>query len=192
MAASRPFPSLVALEESVSNVDQTVDYVALRRDIARAVARLCPNYIADRRDDLVQSALLRVMHIVERRPASSEGNPVWSTSYLYKVAYSVLVDELRRLRRRRETDLHDDGVQTARAKEDPERTAAARQIGRGIRGCLRVMKLERRLAVTLHLQGHTVPETARLLDWAIKRTENLVYRGLSDLRACLTAKGIRP
>ena len=79
-----------------------------------------------------------------------------------------------------------------RARENPERTAVARQIGRGIRGCLRAMKQERRLAVTLHLQGHTVPEAARLLNWAFKRTENLVYRGLSDLRACLTAKGLQP
>jgi RNA polymerase sigma-70 factor (ECF subfamily) len=54
------------------------------------------------------------------------------------------------------------------------------------------MKRERRLAVTLHLQGHTVPEAARILDWAAKQTENLVYRGLADLRACLMAKGIRP
>jgi len=192
MAASRPFPFLIALEDSVTNVDETVDYVALRRDIARAVGRLCPHWMADARDDLVQSALLRVMHIVEKRSRSGEGNPGASTSYLYKVAYSVLVDELRRRRRRRETDLEEDAVVIPRAKENPERTAAARQIGRGIRGCLRAMKHERRLAVTLHLQGHTVPEAARLLNWAFKRTENLVYRGLSDLRACLTAKGLQP
>ena len=54
------------------------------------------------------------------------------------------------------------------------------------------MKRERRLAVTLHLQGHTVPQAARLLDFSPKQTENLVYRGLADLRACLLAKGIRP
>ena len=114
MAASRPFPSLIALENSVTNVDETVDYVSLRRDIARAVGRLCPYWMADWRDDLVQSALLRVMHIVESRNRSSEGNSAASTSYLYKVAYSVLVDELRRRRRRRETDLHEDAVLVAR------------------------------------------------------------------------------
>ena len=191
MAASEPFPSVIALGESVANIDETIDYVALRRDIARAVNRLRPNWMADKRDDFVQAALLRVMHIVERR-SPGERNPAAAASYLYKVAYSVLVDELRRMRRRRETDLHEDAVLVARAKEDPERTAAARQIGRGIRGCLRAMKHERRLAVALHLQGHTVAEAARLLDWAFKRTENLVYRGLSDLRVCLKAKGLRP
>jgi RNA polymerase sigma-70 factor (ECF subfamily) len=54
------------------------------------------------------------------------------------------------------------------------------------------MKRERRLAVILHLQGHSVREAARLLDWAFKRTENLVYRGLADLRACLQSKGMTP
>jgi RNA polymerase sigma-70 factor (ECF subfamily) len=46
--------------------------------------------------------------------------------------------------------------------------------------------------VTLHLHGHSLVEAARILDWAAKQTENLVYRGLADLRKCLLAKGIRP
>jgi RNA polymerase sigma-70 factor (ECF subfamily) len=77
-------------------------------------------------------------------------------------------------------------------RDDPERTTASREVGRGIRGCLKAMKRERRLAVILHLQGHSVREAARLLDWAFKRTENLVYRGLADLRACLQSKGMTP
>ena len=35
----------------------------------------------------------------------------------------------------------------------------------------------------LYLQGHSVPDTARLLGWAAKRTENLVYRGLGGSAA---------
>jgi RNA polymerase sigma-70 factor (ECF subfamily) len=173
--------------------EATLDYVALRRAVARAVARVRPNWIADRRDDLVQAAVIKVMRIAREQAPSAEGNPAVSTSYLYKVAYSVLVDELRRLRRRRETDLEADGATLkADAGPDPERTTASRQIGRGIRACLRAMKRERRLAVVLHLQGHSVRDAARILDWAAKRTENLVYRGLADLRACLSAKGLRP
>ena len=45
-------------------------------------------------------------------------------------------------------------------------------------------------AVTLHLQGHRGAETARLLGWSAKRAENLIYRGLADLRACLEARGM--
>jgi RNA polymerase sigma-70 factor (ECF subfamily) len=177
----------------VSHGNDRLDYGTLRQDVARAVARLCPGWLSQRREDLVQVAVMRVMHITGKQASSPEVNEALSTSYLYKVAYSVLVDEIRRLRRHPETNLEDDAVAPlAVAKENPERTAASQEIGRAIKECLAQMKRERRLAATLHLQGHTVPEAARILDWAVKQTENLVYRGLADLRKCLLAKGIRP
>ena len=55
-----------------------------------------------------------------------------------------------------------------------------------------VLVRPRRLAVALYLQGHSVPEAAKLLEWGNKRTENLVYRGLADLRECLAKKGLKP
>jgi RNA polymerase sigma-70 factor, ECF subfamily len=138
---------------------------------------------------------MRVMHVVETHTADADRSRSLATSYLYRVAHSALVDEIRRVRRRREEDLPDDKVETyADASEppDPERLAASREIGRGIQNCLSRLNRDRRLAVTLYLQGHTVPEAARILDWSAKRTENLVYRGLADLRECLMAKGMRP
>jgi RNA polymerase sigma-70 factor (ECF subfamily) len=168
-----------------------IDYTKLRRDLAHAVARVCPRWQPTRRDDLVQSAVIRVMQVLAKAPREGEGDPLLTASYLYKVAYSVLVDEIRRERRRRETSLEEDAVaQQAITEENPERLATSNELGRGIQDCLTQMKRERRLAVTLHLQGHSVPEAARLLEWTAKRTENLVYRGLADLRECLTAKGM--
>ena len=169
----------------------TFDYTKLRQDLARAVARLCPRWLLSDRDDLVQSAAIRVIQAMERQP-SSEGNPAPSSSYIYKAAYSALVDEIRRVRRRSETDIDESAVElVAPGVGDPERAAASREIGEGIEECLTRMVADRRLAVTLYLQGHTVPESARVLGWPAKRTENLVYRGLADLRDCLRSKGIR-
>jgi RNA polymerase sigma-70 factor (ECF subfamily) len=141
----------------------------------------------------VQSAIMRVMQIVDRQAPDPEGNRRFASSYLYKVAHSALVDEIRRVRRRHETDLEEEGVgPVAVTREDPERIAASREVGRGIQDCLSRMSRERRLAVALYLQGHSVPEASRVLDWSAKRTENLVYRGLADLRACLESKGMHP
>ena len=169
-----------------------IDYSKLRQELARAVARVCPRWQPARRDDLVQAAVMRVMQILDRQPGDEE-EAAFSASYLHKVAFTTLIDELRRQRRRGETALEDDVAETMAVEQhDPEQLAAARDIGHGIQDCLRQMSRDRRLAVTLHLQGHSVPESARLLDWNAKRTENLVYRGLSDLRACLASKGIRP
>jgi RNA polymerase sigma-70 factor (ECF subfamily) len=48
------------------------------------------------------------------------------------------------------------------------------------------------LAVALHLQGHSVPDIGKLMSWAPKKADNLVYRGLADLRECLVSKGVKP
>jgi len=41
------------------------------------------------------------------------------------------------------------------------------------------------MAVTLHLSGLRIPEVARAAGWSDKAAENLIYRGLDDLRALL-------
>lgn len=170
-----------------------IDYSKLRDDLRRAVARLCPAWLSGQRDDLVQAAAMRVMQILGTPAAEGEGNRALGPSYLYKVAHSALVDEIRRVRRRGEADLDDkDVAAVAVTRQDPERIASSREIGLGIQDCLSRMSRDRRLAVTLYLQGHSVPEAARVLDWPAKRTENLVYRGLTDLRECLMRKGMRP
>jgi RNA polymerase sigma-70 factor (ECF subfamily) len=158
--------------------------------LTRAVRKVCPTWMSDRRDDLIQAAMMKVMAIQQR----SEGNRELTSSYLYRVAHSALIDEIRRLRRRREVDLDETAsqVESRTSGDDPERSAASSEIGHGIQDCLTTMLQDRRLAVTLHLQGHSVPEAASILGWTAKRTENLVYRGLADLRKCLEGKGLRP
>jgi RNA polymerase sigma-70 factor (ECF subfamily) len=149
-----------------------------------------------KRDDLVQTAVMRVMQIVEADASLPNESRTLASSYLYRVVHSALVDEIRRVRRRREESLDttadQNGTRHSGTQLDPERIAASRQIGRGIQSCLARMQRDRRLAVTLYLQGHTVPEASRILAWSAKRTENLVYRGLSDLRDCLKLQGMRP
>jgi RNA polymerase sigma-70 factor (ECF subfamily) len=156
------------------------------------VARVCPSWLANQRDDLVQTAMMRVIQIAEKQPPA-EGEPRLAASYLQKVAYTVLVDEIRKVTRRQETDLEDPTVaRTAVELHDPEKARASREIAVGIQECLSRLIKDRRLAVTLYLLGHSVPDAARVLGWPAKRTENLVYRGLGDLRACLSSKGLRP
>jgi RNA polymerase sigma-70 factor (ECF subfamily) len=192
IAARARLPALSPAPPVLIQLRHGIDYTKLRADLARAVARLCPSWLSNQRDDVVQSAFLRVMQVVEKQSDAAEGSRPLPTSYLYKVAHSALVDEIRRVRRRHETDLDDEAVAPiAISHQDPERLTASREIGRGIQDCLTLMRRERRLAVTLYLQGHSIPDASRVLDWNVKRTENMVYRGLADLRGCLEKKGMR-
>jgi RNA polymerase sigma-70 factor (ECF subfamily) len=178
----------------LERLTEDLDLAEIRSVLSRAVSRVCPPWLSDRKDDLVQAAVMRVMDLWNRR----EGNQTFTSSYLYRVAYSALVDEIRRVRRRREValeaDPEEDGPprEIAAASEDPERRAMSREVGRGIQSCLEKLLPERRQAVALHLLGHSVQDTARILDYPFKRAENLVYRGLADLRACLDEKGLKP
>lgn len=126
----------------------------------------------------------------------SEGKRDFGASYLYRVAYSTVIDEIRRVRRRNEVPLESDDAeimdQLRSPGATPQENTEAREVGRGISNCLQDLNQERRSAVTLYLLGHSVPDAARILRWTAKRTENLVYRGLSDLRQCLSRKGLQP
>jgi RNA polymerase sigma-70 factor (ECF subfamily) len=137
-------------------------------------------------EDLTQVVLLRVLEIHRQQGA------IRSRSYLAQAAYSVLVDEMRRLMKKPETSLD------AMEPDILERGAAGRTVpppdelrglGDGIRACLEHLKDGRRHAVTLYLQGFTAEEAQRTLGWGLKKIRNLTYRGMADLRACLHSKG---
>jgi RNA polymerase sigma-70 factor (ECF subfamily) len=163
--------------------------------MARAVRRQCPAWLNDCADDIAQAALIKVM-AAERR--AEEERPL-SPFYLHRAAHSALVDEIRRRLRRPEVPFDgrrepaDEGPHfEPSAQGNPESDASFRELGAAVRDCLLCMKRERRLAVALYLKGHSVQEAAHILGWETKRTDNLIYRGLADLRQCLMRKGHRP
>jgi RNA polymerase sigma-70 factor (ECF subfamily) len=154
-----------------------------------AVRRTCPSWLAAQADDLVQAAMIKVVEKARRNAEAPEVTP----AFLWRVAYCAVVDEIRRHRRRREVPLAgeaDGAPEPPATAPGPDRCADSHAIGVAIAGCLKRMLPERRQAVTLHLLGHSVPEIARLLGWSVKRADNSVYRGMSDLRRGLAEKGI--
>jgi RNA polymerase sigma-70 factor, ECF subfamily len=164
-------------------------YVRVRRVLSDAVRRLCHGDLVAAQEDIVQTAVMRVMAVHAR----AEGNADLSSSYLWKVAYTATIDQVRQARRRHE----DPAVETSNVEPfapdpGPEREASAHEVGAAIRESLATLSHDRRLAVTAHLLGYSVPEAARLLGLSPKRMENLVFRGMADLRRSLRAKGIEP
>lgn len=141
-------------------------------------------------DDLVQNASIKIMEIL----SNAEGKQEFSSSYLWRVGYTVVIDEIRRQRRRREKSLEEEEIahETRSMAADPEELAESSRLGEAIRCCLARIEDSRRQALSLRLLGHSVREIAALLEWPYKRAENLLYRGLQQLRSCLDERGIRP
>jgi len=153
------------------------------------VARACPRDLDSEREDLVQSALLRIVE----RTGSGEDIQIRSTSYLVKVAFSTIVDVMRRLHRRRAAGVEEiEGSRSVRALEEVDSAPVRPEIPRAVRQCLARLTRSRRSAVMLYLQGFTAREAARALQLDQKAVKNLVFRGIHDLRSCLTDKGVTP
>ncbi len=133
--------------------------------------------------------MVKVMATVER----GDGATPLPLGYLQRVAYSATVDELRRRRVRAHDRTDEDGVRQAVTDgADPEQRVLLREMGHDMADCLRQLDPPRRRAVTMHLQGLVRREVARILGWSIKQAENRIYRGLADLRRCLSSKGHAP
>jgi len=161
----------------------------IRPHLQRTVERLCPRWLRPRCDDIVQVAVLRVLRSREK----TEENRPPPAAFLWKVALAATVDEIRRATRARESS--GDGALPdgpAPPSGEPDQQFAAREIEAAIRDCLSRLAPRRRVAVWLYLLGHSIPEAAGLLAFDEKRTENLIYRGMADLRNCLRVKGLKP
>jgi RNA polymerase sigma-70 factor, ECF subfamily len=160
-----------------------------RDELIRAVHRVCPSWLVSQSEDFVQVGLLRVMELQRRHRERRD----LSKSYLWMVAHSAVIDEIRRLRRRQEVALEEGPADDSlvAAGPGPERRLAGREADAAIRECLAGLLESRRAAVLLHIHGHSVAEIAERMGWNLKRAKNLVYRGLSDLRVCLAVKGFR-
>lgn len=163
---------------------RTDDLQAVQVMLVRAVKKVCPPWLAEEADDLVQEAFLKLLKMLEADSAPAEVN----FAYIKRMAYSTVVDEVRK-RQRRPAMGHEAGEQAELVKDQTEDPSLA-DTGVAIQDCLTEQIAERRRAVTLHLLGHTVAEVATLMECKSKRAENWVYRGMAQLRECLTRKGL--
>jgi RNA polymerase sigma-70 factor (ECF subfamily) len=183
-------PSSPELDPGEAAVGSEPDFEALRERLEVAVARVCPFWLHDQREDLVQTALVRIMEIVKRERGESSFN----ATYLWRTAYSVTLDEIRRVRRKREVPLEEEpgGRRAPGRRPDPERVAALREAGEGVRSCLRGLLSPRRRAVLLHFLGYAPRDAAVILGKSARQISNLLHRGLGDLRNCLERRGLAP
>jgi RNA polymerase sigma factor (sigma-70 family) len=159
---------------------------ALRRELVRAMRCVCPQSLAADAEDLVQESMIRLL-----KARKLEGDTVVSATYLKKVAYSAVVDEIRR-RRRRIAVVPQSDAEIEAASDEASSTTPELALGNAMEICMQRLQADRRRALTLHLLGYSGPEVGRMLECNAKRVENLTLRGLAQLRECLRGQGLSP
>lgn len=158
-----------------------------------AIIKLCPHDSGVQVSDIEQEARVRLWRALQAEREIE--NPA---SYLYRIASTVTIDAIRRVKARREEQLlqaeEEDEVPVkdfaASPLASPERQAQAREIRGKVEAALARLSDDRRRAVGLHLKGFTTQEIADYFSWTEPKARNLVYRGLSELRRHLLVEGI--
>lgn len=159
------------------------------RRLRRAITAVCPPRLARHLDDIEQEARIRLWRVL-----SGETEIKDPASYVHRVAITVTIDAVRRARARREelSQPADDGL--AQPEDGrypgPEREARAHEAVRAVERAAAHLRVGRRRAVLLLLQGFAVPEIANLLECTPGRARNLAYRGLADLRRLMTQEEV--
>lgn len=165
------------------------------RFLRRTIIHLCPKDMGLQFNDIEQDARLKLW-----RALQSETEIRDPASYLYRIAMTVILDAVRRIKAKREEQLRlvedEDDDQGARLSPSsdptcsPEMEAERRQLAAKVMAALARLPDNRRRAVGLYLEGFNSREIGGLLGWSEAKARNLLYRGLQDLRATLRAEGI--
>ena len=134
----------------------------------------------------MQESFIRLL-----RARKVDGASNLSAGYLKKVAYSAVIDEIRR-RRRQPTAVAGSDVDIEAAPDEIRSRPPETALGNAMELCMQRLQDDRRRALTLHLLGHGGSEVARMLECNAKRAENLTLRGLAQLRECLQGMGVSP
>src|SRR6056297_4192328 len=155
--------------------------------VRAAVSRHRSRDIALAADDLMQEVRIRVWTVY-----SGDRNSQLKTSYYYKVVNSAIIDSLRSHRGtlahsvRTETDGEEDEPalieRIGGEEQGPDQVFDEQHRQARLLKAIRQLPADRRRAVTLFLQGFTVPEIAELLGCDRNRAHNLAYRGVRALK----------
>ncbi|MFN2334058.1 MAG: RNA polymerase sigma factor [Wenzhouxiangellaceae bacterium] len=153
-----------------------------------AISRHKSRDVALAADDLLQEVRLRVWQVYQ-----GDRNSALNTSYYMKAINSAIIDSLRRYRGtlahsiREESEDDSNRIDEIDAGE-PGPDVLLEQEHREIRlaNAIAGMPSMRARAVSLYLQGFSIPEIANLLACDENRAHNLTYRGIRDLKKRLS------
>lgn len=132
-------------------------------------------------DDIAQEVRIKIWKLIK-----NEKNVVNYASYIKKIVDSVVIDQLRLLRKDEQLYRMEKQKQVAEQLNGyrPEvlRNALLKEaVGKAVESLIE----SRRNVVKLYLFDLSIEEISRFYGWSLHKTRNLLYRGLADLKRFL-------
>jgi RNA polymerase sigma-70 factor (ECF subfamily) len=153
------------------------------------VALIAGRFFQDHIEDIVQECFTRVFFALPDFSDQGEGS---LRGWVSKIAFNTCYDELRRRGRRREqaiSDLSEAEIETVRAlsSETADKSIEHLAISRDLANKLlsQLSADDRLVLVLLDVEGLSVTEIARIMDWSTAKVKIRTFRARSDLRKVL-------
>ncbi len=132
-------------------------------------------------DDIAQEVRIKIWKLIE-----NEKNIVNYASYIKKIVDTVVIDQLRLLRKDEQIYRMEKQKQVAEQMNGyrPHVLRNARMkeaVGKAVESLIE----SRRNVVKLYLFELSIEEISRFYGWSLHKTRNLLYRGLADLKRTL-------
>ena len=150
--------------------------------IADAIRRVCARHYGFVAPDVTQE-----VHVALWRQLEAGNSPEREASYVYKVALTTALREVRRVQREREVAVEQELLNQQLNTPDDE---VARDIERAalLESALDTLEGPQRRAVRAYLAGFNHHEVAELLGITPAQARHAIYRGIERLTSALAAR----
>jgi len=172
-----------ALMALIANGDRNAFNTFLSRHLT-AVVQFARRYLSSQADaeDIAQETFFRVW----RKSATWQPQGHSPRSWIYRIAYNLCIDEIRRRPAIPVSNGNDSCMQSDSLEMDMERDSAVSQLSRSLKD----LPERQRTAIALcALQGLSNKEAATAMEISIDALESLLSRGRRQLRARLQQDG---
>jgi RNA polymerase sigma-70 factor (ECF subfamily) len=136
-------------------------------------------------EDVIQEVKIKIW-----KKFANEKNVCLYSLYIQRIISSTLIDHIRKARRQENLILHEKQKLLFEDRRNPDNPLQGNAFRELLGEAVDSLMESRRKIVKLFLADLTIDEISSSLNWSKDKTRNLLYRGLSDLKAKLKDKGI--
>jgi RNA polymerase sigma factor (sigma-70 family) len=139
------------------------------------------------KDDLLQEIRIRIWQVYKSR----HNDIKYFNAYIRKIVYSVLIDEIKKTKKENKVLESAEMCLNQREGTSKENPAIDELLRSTLLSSINSLKESKQLVVKLRLEGFAIGEIARMNNWSYRKTCNMFYRAIKELRHLLSEKGIR-
>ncbi|NBB77653.1 MAG: sigma-70 family RNA polymerase sigma factor [Bacteroidetes bacterium] len=177
----------IALVKSVQNGDNGA-FNALMQRWQSKIHRFAFRFFSDDDDasEITQKTFIKVYHKLD-----TLDDPQKFSSWIYRVANNLCLDELKRAGRRKSTSL-ESWVEERKTKSTPSSKLESKELGEVLQKAMMILPDEQRVVIILkEYEGMTFREIAEILEESQNTVKSRMYYGLKSMRRQLTKWNIQ-